>query len=64
MIDVQKLTDEKTTLDQALSNLMDFAKTPEYMLVELKQRCLLAEQAHHMSEYSRVLGLRIAAVGA
>lgn len=58
-MNLQDLVEEKAQLDARVNSLKDFCKTPTLMTLPLEHRVLIAEQAHHMDEYARILSARI-----
>lgn len=52
---------EKQDLDDKLQKLMSFISSPAFIVLDAEERRRLEEQALHMTNYSRVLGERIAA---
>ena len=57
----QRVVDEKQELDTKLEKLQSFFTNPIFDGLLDDEKARLKEQAHHMSEYSHVLGERIAA---
>ncbi len=59
----QRVIDEKTELDDKLSKLVKFYDTDIYAKLDEAERVRLSRQGQLMSEYSDILGQRIAAFG-
>jgi hypothetical protein len=60
----QRVVDEKRELDAKISKLVAFYDTTVYAGLDETERVRLSRQGQIMSEYSDVLGERIAAFGA
>jgi hypothetical protein len=59
----QRVVDEKTELDDKLGKLVKFYDTDIYAKLDEAERVRLSRQGQVMSEYSDILGQRIAAFG-
>lgn len=57
----QRVVNEKNELDVKLSKLMSFLESETYRKLPADERSRLQGQAHHMAEYSKILGERITA---
>lgn len=57
---VERMIDEKKVVDERLEKLEAFLMTDTYNGLSQKERKLLKEQAEAMTNYSRILGERIA----
>lgn len=60
----QRVVDEKTQLDERLTSLRNFFSTETFKGLHTDERRRLARQWWVMTEYSSILGERIAAFGA
>ena len=57
----QRVVDEKTELDGKIAKLVAFYDTPIYAGLDEAERVRLSRQGQVMSDYSDILGQRIAA---
>jgi hypothetical protein len=57
----QRVVDEKTELDERLTKLIAFLDNPLFAGLDSDEQDRMKRQAEHMTNYSVVLGERIAA---
>ena len=57
----QRVVDEKTELDERLTKLIAFFDSPIFAGLQTDEQDRMKRQADHMTNYSVVLGERIAA---
>lgn len=57
----QRVVEEKTELDAKLAKLTTFFDTPVFLQLDIAEQHRLTYQKTAMTEYSRILGQRIAA---